>query len=79
MVTVADAMLPEDLAITAAPAQHLLVSVARAQQLLGWSPGDPAIRVKESVRWHLDYPPTGITWTDADSARDDAALAGTRH
>lgn len=74
LVTVADAMLPPDLAVTAAPTQHLLFSLARAQQLLGWSPGDPMARVKESVRWHLDHPPTGITWTDADSTQDDAAL-----
>lgn len=75
MVTVPDATLPPDLAITAAPAQHLLVSVARAQKLLGWSPGDPAPRVQESVRWHLDHPPAGTTWTGADAAADDAALA----
>lgn len=31
LITVADATLPPDLAITAAPAQHLLVSVARAR------------------------------------------------
>lgn len=74
LVTVADATLPPDLAITTAPAQHLLFSLTRAQQLLGWSPGDPMARVRESVRWHLDHPPAGITWTDADSTRDDAAL-----
>ncbi|MGH3764701.1 MAG: NAD-dependent epimerase/dehydratase family protein [Pseudonocardiaceae bacterium] len=74
LVTVAEATLPPDLAITAAPAQHLLVSVARAQKLLGWAPGDPLTRVRESVRWHLSHPPTGITWTDADSTSDDAAL-----
>lgn len=75
LVTVPDATLPPDLAITAAPAQHLLVSVARAQKLLGWSPGDPATRVQESLRWHLDHPPAGTTWTGADAAADDAALA----
>ncbi|MGH3693524.1 MAG: NAD-dependent epimerase/dehydratase family protein [Pseudonocardiaceae bacterium] len=79
LVTVADTMLPPDLAITAAPAQHMLISVARAQHLLDWLPGDPVVRIKESVRWHLDHPPTGITWTDADSARDDSALAVARH
>ncbi len=79
LVTVAGTTLPPDLAITAAPAQHLLVSVARAQKLLGWSPGDPMTRVRESVHWHLDHPPTGITWTDVDSASDDAALAASPH
>ncbi|MPZ64863.1 MAG: NAD-dependent epimerase/dehydratase family protein [Pseudonocardiaceae bacterium] len=42
LVRVPDSALPADLALTAAPAQHLLVSVARAQQLLGWAPGRPS-------------------------------------
>ena len=75
LVTVPDTTLPSDLALTAAPAQHLLISVARAQTLLGWTPGDPATRVAESVRWHLAHPPPGITWTEADTAADEAALA----
>ncbi len=74
LVTVPDTTLPSDLALTAAPAQHLLVSVTRAQTLLGWTPGDPTTRVAESVRWHLAHPPPGITWTGADTAADDAAL-----
>lgn len=74
LVTVPDTTLPSDLVLTAAPAQHLLISVTRAQTLLGWTPGDPATRVAESVRWHLAHPPPGITWTKADTAADDAAL-----
>jgi len=35
LVRVPDSALPADLALTAAPAQHLLVSVVRAQGLLG--------------------------------------------
>lgn len=75
LVTVPDAVLTTDLALTATSAQHLLVSVARAQELLGWAPTDPAVRVGESVRWHLQHPPTGPPWTDADAGLDDAALA----
>ena len=37
--------------------------------------GDPATRIAESVRWHLDHPPTEPTWSDDDAAADDAALA----
>ncbi|WP_280422537.1 NAD-dependent epimerase/dehydratase family protein [Nocardia carnea] len=75
LVTVPEAVLPPDLALTGAPAQHLLISVARAQELLGWSPADPRRRVVESVRWHMANPPSGAGWTDADTAADDAALA----
>ncbi|WP_188193987.1 hypothetical protein [Nonomuraea sp. SYSU D8015] len=74
LVRVPDDALPPDLALSGAPAQHLLTSSARAQELLGWSPGDPAARVAESVRWHLANPPD-TPWTDEDAAADDAALS----
>ncbi|WP_461143202.1 NAD-dependent epimerase/dehydratase family protein [Salinifilum aidingensis] len=79
LVRVPEAALPADLALTAAPAQHLLISVARAQVLLNWAPATPAERVTESVRWHLAHPPAGSTWTEADTAADEAALAAARH
>lgn len=75
LVRVPDSALPADLVLSGALLQHLLVSVARAQDLLGWAPADPAQRVEESVRWHLANPPPGPTWTDADAAADAAALA----
>jgi nucleoside-diphosphate-sugar epimerase len=75
LVRVSDLALPGDLAITAALAQHLLVSVARAQALLDWAPGDPATRTAESVHWHLEHPPSGSSWSEQDTATDDAALA----
>lgn len=78
LVRVPDEALPPDLAITAAPAQHLLVSVARAEALLGWAPADPAVRIVESVRWHLEHPPSPPTWSDEDTVADDRALAA-RH
>lgn len=74
LVRVPDTALPSDLVLAAAPAQHLLVSVARAEAVLGWTHGDPATRVAESVRWHLAHPPDS-TWTGADTAADEAALA----
>jgi nucleoside-diphosphate-sugar epimerase len=75
LIRVPEHVLPPDLAITAAPAQHLLVSVARAQALLGWAPGEPASRIAQSVQWHLDHVPDGPTWSEEDVRTDEAALA----
>lgn len=75
LVAVPDKVLPAELVLTAAPAQHLVISVARAQAILGWNPGTPGERVAESVRWHLANPPGESTWTEADTAADEAALA----
>lgn len=75
LVRVPDDALPADLALTAAPAQHLLASVRRAEELLGWAPEDPGHRVRASVAWHLAHPPAAPTWTDDDARADDAALA----
>ncbi len=74
-VRVPEEALPADLALTAAVAQHLLVSSRRAERELGWVPGDPEVRVAESVRWHLANPPDEVTWSAADADSDDAALA----
>ncbi|MGW3350004.1 hypothetical protein ACWDA3_42465 [Nonomuraea rubra] len=74
LVRVPDEALPADLALSGAMAQQLLVSVARARELLGWAPAPPDGRVAESVRWHLANPPE-TAWTEADAAADDAALA----
>lgn len=74
LVRVPDHALPADLALTGAPAQHLLFSVVRAEALLGWAPADAADRVAESVRWHREHPPTEPTWTEADTHTDDEAL-----
>lgn len=72
-ITVPDHALPAELALTAAPAQHLLASVQRAKDLLGWSPGDAEQRVADSVRWHLANP-SERPWTEADASADDTAL-----
>jgi len=74
LVQVPEGALPVDLALTGASPQHILASVKRAEQLLAWSPADPALRIAESVRWHLENPPD-TAWTDGDAGADDAALA----
>ena len=74
LVRVPDEHLPGDLRLLRAAAQHLLVCTQRAQDLLGWAPGDPAPRVVDSVRWHLAHP-SDTGWSLADSRADDAALA----
>ncbi|WP_084774323.1 NAD-dependent epimerase/dehydratase family protein [Nonomuraea candida] len=74
LVRVPDDALPPALALTGAPAQHILVSSARATALLGWTAGDPAVRVAESVRWHLANP-SPVPWSEEEAAADDAALA----
>ncbi|MGP3955956.1 hypothetical protein ACTWPT_08160 [Nonomuraea sp. 3N208] len=78
LVRVPDRALPEDLALSGEQAQHLLVSVAKAQSLLGWAPGSPATRVQDSVHWHLAHPPAGISWTEADTTADETALAASQ-
>lgn len=75
LVTVPDSVIPPDLGLSATQAQHLLISVERARELLGWAPGEPAELVADSVRWHLANPPSGTTWTPQDETADDAALA----
>ncbi|PSK89386.1 hypothetical protein CLV63_12622 [Murinocardiopsis flavida] len=74
LVRVPEHALPADLAISGSHPQHLHVSVALAERLIGWAPGDPAARVAESVRWHLANPSPNA-WTPEESAADDAALA----
>jgi nucleoside-diphosphate-sugar epimerase len=72
LVRVPGASVPEDLELTDLTTQHLLISSAKAQRLLDWTPSDPATTVPKSVRWHLANPPTdGGSGFDAD----DAALA----
>lgn len=74
LVRVPDDVLPAELALTGSPRQHILTSSALAQSLLSWAPADPAVRVAESVKWHLDNPPD-TPWTDDDTKADDEALS----
>jgi nucleoside-diphosphate-sugar epimerase len=73
LVQVPEPVLPAELALTGAPAQHMLASTHRAQEVLGWSPDDPQTRVIQSVRWHLAHAPA-TEWTQDDTRTDNAAL-----
>jgi nucleoside-diphosphate-sugar epimerase len=64
--------LPEDLQITAATSQPLVISSARARRDLGYRDTDPDEAVARSVEWHLAHPPES---PDDDFTGDDAALA----
>lgn len=72
LVTVPDAKLPEDLGMTGAVPQHLLVVSEKAQRVLGWRDTEPADALRASVAWHLAHPPDG---GDEDFTADDEALA----
>ncbi len=72
LVRVPGPALPGDLELTDLTTQHMLISSAKAQRVLGWTPTDPAETVARSVRWHLANPPTG---DDPGFEADDAALA----
>lgn len=72
LVRVPDAALPEDLLLTGAIPQHVLVDAARARTLLGWAETDPAEALRASVAWHLAHPPAD---PDGDFTADDRALA----
>lgn len=72
LVRVPDAALPDDLRLTGAVTQHLLVDAVRARTLLGWEPSDPEATLRRSVAWHLAHPPEAA---DSDFSADDRALA----
>jgi nucleoside-diphosphate-sugar epimerase len=72
LVRVPDDKLPEDLGLTGAMAQHLLVDSSKARRALGWSDTDPDEALRTSVAWHLAHPPAE---SGDDFSADDAALA----
>ena len=67
-VRVADEVVPDDLSLSRNHRQHMIASVQRAEDLLGWSSTDSETMVPRSIKWHL---------TQMDSAKFDqeAALA----
>jgi nucleoside-diphosphate-sugar epimerase len=71
LVRVPDDALPDDLAISGALPQHLLADGAKARTVLGWREADQAVRVADSVAWHLAHPPRD----SPDFGGDDRALA----
>lgn len=73
LVRIADeASLPADLDLTRAHQQHLLTSVARARELLLWTPTPWRDAIRRSVAWHLEHPPAQL---EDDFSADEAALS----
>ncbi|MFI7061964.1 NAD-dependent epimerase/dehydratase family protein [Kribbella sp. NPDC050124] len=71
LVTVRDDLLPEDLSLTGALSQHLLMDSSKAHAVLGWAPADVSASLRRSVRWHLANPPSDGS---DDFSADDAVL-----
>jgi nucleoside-diphosphate-sugar epimerase len=71
LVRVRDDQLPEDLGVTAAIPQHLLVDSGKARRMLGFADTDPREALGTTVAWHLEHPPPG---EDPGFDADDAAL-----
>ena len=76
LVPVPEHLLPDDLQMGAAQAQHLMVSPTKAHSLLGWAHVDPLGAegpVVASVAWHLANPPNHEAEVPSFAA-DEAAL-----
>jgi nucleoside-diphosphate-sugar epimerase len=71
LVRVRDDLLPDDLSLTGALDQHLLMDSWKARTVLGWTPADPAESLRRSVRWHLENPPADAS---DDFSADDEVL-----
>jgi hypothetical protein len=71
LVTVPEALVPDDMEATGSIPQHFLVDSRKAMTQLGWRPTDPAQTIPISVRWHLAHPPTDPA---QDFSPDDRAL-----
>jgi nucleoside-diphosphate-sugar epimerase len=72
LIRVRDDQLPDDLGVTGTIPQHLLVSSAKAQRVLGFTDTDPREALRTTVEWHLANPPQV---EDAGFEADDTALA----
>lgn len=72
-VRVPDKSLPEDLELSVANAQHLLVDSSRARRLLDWDSRDAGESLLRSVKWHLANPPEETSPVNFEA--DDRALA----
>jgi nucleoside-diphosphate-sugar epimerase len=75
LVTVPEAVLPEDMWMTKSVPQHLVFDGYKAANVLGWQPGPSTAGLARSVRWHLANPPQDAS---DDFAADDTALAAAR-
>lgn len=72
LVRVPDEKLPDDMGLTGAMQQHLLVDSSKARAMLGWTDTDPREALKSSVDWHLANPPEG---DDPGFDADEEALS----
>lgn len=72
LIRVRDDQLPDDLGVTGTIPQHLLVSSAKAQRVLGFTDTDPREALRTTVEWHLANPPQV---EDPGFESDDTALA----
>jgi nucleoside-diphosphate-sugar epimerase len=72
LVRVPDDKLPDDLGLTGAVAQHLLVDSSKARRTLGWTDTEAPEALRVSVAWHLANPPDRAS---EDFDADDGALA----
>jgi UDP-glucose 4-epimerase len=72
LVTVPEDLVPADMDLTKATAQHFLVDSGKLSRTLGWLPEDQAETTVRSVQWHLAHPPES---EDADFSADDRALS----
>lgn len=75
LVRVPDDVLPEDLGLTGAVPQHLLVDSGKARRELGWTTTPHREALAASVGWHLAHPPEE---PDPDLSADDRALEAVR-
>jgi nucleoside-diphosphate-sugar epimerase len=71
LVRVSDDALPDDLRMTRATSQHLLLDASKVRSILGWRDSDPVESLRRTVAWHLEHPPDDAAGFEAD----DAALA----
>ncbi|WP_106848676.1 NAD-dependent epimerase/dehydratase family protein [Blastococcus sp. Marseille-P5729] len=74
LVRVEEDVLAPDLLLTATRSQHVVADVTRARALLDWRPMSIDQKVARSTKWHLRHG-TFVSWTAADDAIDDTALA----
>ena len=72
LVTVPDAVTPEDMWITRSVAQHVVFDGYKAAQAAGLAARRPGRALATSVRWHLAHPPPDAS---DDFTADDTALA----
>jgi nucleoside-diphosphate-sugar epimerase len=71
LVTVPDAVVPNDMWLTRERRQHLLVDRRKITRTLGWQPTPAEKTIARSVAWHLKHPPKDA---DMDFGADDHAL-----